>query len=235
MPSLSGGVNGSRVVLPVVATDDALKETRGVYGSGFLVRTGVFITCRHCLPQLPAGQRLAVARRNANGSYEAFPLSDVEPDARGHDLATARVPLDAEEQWPLYQGVMVAGMSCWSFGYPLPEIRPEPFGPTGFAIAPRFVRGYVMRRYNGAMVGGRSFPCAELDMTAPPGLSGAPILYENSDQILGVYFGRRSTKVPDEDPAPLYTFSLAYDNEILAGLKGKATGNRNVGELCRVW
>src|SRR2546427_5272501 len=44
-----------------------------------------------------------------------------------------------------------------------------------------FVRGYVMRRYNGAFVGGSSFPCAELDMTAPPGLSGAPILYRSEE------------------------------------------------------
>ena len=45
MSRLSGGVNGSRVVLPIVATDDAVRQTRGVYGSGFLLRTGVFVTC----------------------------------------------------------------------------------------------------------------------------------------------------------------------------------------------
>jgi len=232
---LSEGVNASQVVLPVVATDQGVRRTLGVYGTGFLLRSGVFVTCRHCLPDLPADQRLAVARRTDSGGYDAYPLSQIEPDVRGHDLATARVELQAAEEWPLYQGIMVAGMSCWSFGYPLPELRPEPGGPTAYAITPRFVRGYVMRRYNGASAGGDTFPCAELDMTAPPGLSGAPIVYEGSDQILGVYFRRRTTKVPDEDPAPLYTFSLAYDNEILAGLKGQATGGRTVGELCRVW
>jgi hypothetical protein len=32
-----------------------------------------------------------------------------------------------------------------------------------------------------------------------------------------------------------YRKDTAYDNEILAGLKGKATSGRTVGELCRVW
>jgi hypothetical protein len=130
---------------------------------------------------------------------------------------------------------MVPGMRVWSFGYPLPEVRPEHGEPPTYAIAPRFVRGSVMRRFNGAFVGGRRFPCGELDMTAPPGLSGAPIVFEGSDHILGVYFRRHTTKVPDEDPARLYTFALAYDNEILSGLKGSASNGRTIGELCRVW
>ncbi len=231
----SSGVNPFRVVFAVNATDEGVTTALGVYGTGFLVRSGVFVTCRHCLPELPAGQRLAVSRKNDRGGYDAWALSMIEADERGHDLATARVDLDAEEAWPLYQGVMVPGMRCWSFGYPLPERRPEPTGDVTFAVAPRFVRGYVMRRYNGAIALGRPVPCGELDMTAPPGLSGGPVVFEGSDHILGAYFGRRTTKVPDEDPAPLYSFSLAYDNEVLAGLKGAATGGKTIGELCRIW
>jgi len=231
----SSGVNAFRVILPVVAVDDAVTTSLGVYGSGFLVRSGVFVTCGHCLPTLPEGQRLAVCKKNATGGYDPFPLSMVEADPRGHDLATARVDLAADEEWPLYQGIMVPGMRCWSFGYPLPEVRSEPGQPPTYVLAPRFVRGSVMRRFDGAIVGGKKCPCAELDMTAPPGLSGAPIVFEGSDHILGVYFRRNTTKVPKEDPAPLYHFALAYDNQILSGLKGAATGGKTLGELCRVW
>jgi len=235
MSEISSGVNAFKVVLAVVATDDRCTEALGVYGSGFLIRSGIFVTCRHCLPDLPDGQRLAVCRKNASGGYDALPLSMIEADSRGHDLATARVQLEADEEWPLYQGVMVAGMGCWSFGYPLPEIRPETGQPTTFVLAPRFVRGYVMRRFMGANIGGTAFPCGEVDMTAPPGLSGAPIVFDGSDQILGVYFRRHTIKVADEEPAPLYTFALAYDNEILAGLRGSATGGKTLGEVCGIW
>ena len=235
MNEFASGVNAFRVVLPVVATDDAVQQTLGVYGSAFLIRSGVVVTCKHCLPTLPLGQRLAVCRSNGHGGYDPFPLSMVEVDARGHDLATAHVDLAAEEEWPLYQGVMVPGMRCWSFGYPLPETRPAPGQAPTYAIAPRFVRGSVMRRFNGAFVDGKAFPCGELDMTAPPGLSGAPIVFEGSDHILGVYYFRHTCKVPDEDPAPLYHFARAYDNEVLSGLKGAATNGKSIGELCRIW
>jgi hypothetical protein len=68
-------------------------------------------------------------------------------------------------------------------------------------------------------------------MHCPPGLSGAPLVFGGTDQVVGIVYGRTTTKVPDEDPAPIYHFGLAYDLEILAGLVGLATHGRPLSEL----
>jgi hypothetical protein len=224
-----GGVNGNRVILPVVAVDAGMSRTLGVYGSSWLARSGLLITCAHCLPDLPAGQMLAVTRKNSRGGYDAHLLRDVEPDPRGFDLATARVDLEAEDQaWPMYPGNVQQGMPVWTFGYPLPDFRIETDGSKTFQIYPRFLRGYVTRRFLGDPP---THPKAELEMPCPPGISGAPLAYGQTDQVLGIIYGRMTVKVPDEDPAPLYHFGLAYDREILTGLRGAATDGRPVGDL----
>lgn len=222
------GVNASRVVLPIVAVDSAVSGTLGVYGSSWLVRSGLLVTCWHCIPQLPEGQLLAVARKNAQGGYDPHLLHDVQRDPRGYDLATARVDLDAEDQeWPLYSGVAQTGMAVWSYGYPLTDFRVEPDGTRTYQIYPRFLQGYVTRRFVGDPP---THPKAELDMHCPPGLSGAPLVYGGTDQVLGIVYGRTTVKVPDEDPAPLYHFGLAYDREVIDGLVGPATGERALSE-----
>lgn len=223
------GVNPSRVVLPVVAVDAALTRTLGIYGSAWLVRSGLVVTCWHCVPSaLPEGQILAVTRKNASGGHDPFPLRDVERDPRGFDLATARADLEAEEEWPLYPGLSQAGMPVWSYGYPLTDYRDEPDGTRTYQMYPRFLQGYVTRRFVGDPP---THPKAELDMHCPPGLSGAPLGYGSKNQVVGIVYGRTTTKVPDEDPAPLYHFGLAYDREILEGLLGAATGGRPLGEV----
>ena len=71
------GVNASRVILPVVAVDAAVSRTLGIYGSSWLARSGVIVTCAHCIPTLPEGQQLAVTRKNSRGGYDAHLLSRV--------------------------------------------------------------------------------------------------------------------------------------------------------------
>lgn len=223
------GVNASRVVLPIVAIDVARQRIVDTYGSSWLVRPGLLVTCRHCLPELPTGQVLAAARKNPRGSYDARELRNIQADPRGHDLATAFVDFDTEDQaWPLYPGVAEAGMQVWSYGYALPDFRVEGNGERTIQIYPRFLQGYVTRRFIGDPP---TFPRAELDLSCPPGLSGAPIVYGGTDQVLGIVFGRTTVKVPDEDPAPLYHFGLAFDREILGGLLGPATEGRPLSEL----
>lgn len=223
------GVNANRVVLPVIAVDTALSQTLGIYGSSWLARSGLLVTCWHCLPSLPDGQLLAVARKNARGGYDAHVLRDVQRDPRGFDLATARVDLGAEDQeWPLYEGVSQAGMAVWSYGYPLTDFRVEADGTRTHQMYPRFLQGYVTRRFLGDPP---THPKAELDMHCPPGLSGAPLVFGGTDQVLGLVYGRATVKVPDEDPAPLYHFGLAYDREILDGLIGPATDGRTFSEV----
>jgi len=117
------------VVLPIVTVDLAARRTTGVYGSAWLARTNLVITCGHCIPgDLPKGQALAVAKKNPAGGYHPYLLHDVERDRRGFDLATARVELASEEDWPLYAGVAQMGMSVWAYGYPLSHPRAQEGG-----------------------------------------------------------------------------------------------------------
>jgi hypothetical protein len=224
-----GGVNASRVILPIIAVDDAASRTLGVYGSSWLARSGLLVTCAHCIPTLPPGQQLAVSRKNSSGGYDPFLLRDVQRDPRGFDLATARVDLDVEDQdWPLYPGLTQAGMDVWTFGYPLTDFRVESDGTRTHRIFPRYLKGYVTRRFLGDP---STHPRAELDMHCPPGISGAPLAYGGTDKVLGIIYGRTTVKVPDEEPAPLYHFGLAYDSEILGGLIGPATDGRAFSEV----
>jgi hypothetical protein len=222
-------VNPSRVILPVVLVDTAITRTLGIYGSSWLARSGLVVTCRHCIPDVPEGQRLAVTRKNSRGGYDAFPLSNVQPDPRGFDLVTASADLDAEDQaWPLYPELAQAGMAVWTYGYPLTDWRPETDGTRTFQMYPRYLQGYVTRRFIGDPP---THPRTELDMHCPPGISGAPLVYGGSDQVIGIIYGRTTVKVPDEDPAPLYHFGLAFDREILGGLVGSAARDRPLSEI----
>jgi hypothetical protein len=223
------GVNPSRVILPVVLVDAAMTRTLGIYGSSWLARSGLIVTCGHCIPGVPEGQRLAVTRKNSRGGHDAFALSNVEPDPRGFDLVTASVDLDAEDQeWPLYPELSQAGMAVWTYGYPLTDWRPEPDGTRTYQMYPRYLQGYVTRRFIGDPP---THPRVEVDMHCPPGISGAPLVYGGKDQVLGIIYGRTTVKVPDEDPVPLYHFGLAFDREIVGGLVGRATGNRPLSEV----
>lgn len=223
------GVNASRVILPVVAVDSAVSRTLGIYGTSWLARSGLIVSCAHCIPTLPEGQHLAVTRKNSRGGHDGHLLRDVQRDPRGFDLVTASVDLDAEDQeWPLYPELSQAGMPVWTFGYPLTDFRVEADGTRTYQTYPRYLQGYVTRRFVGDPP---THPKAEVDMHCPPGISGAPLVYGGSDQVIGIIYGRTTVKVPDEDPAPLYHFGLAYDREILEGLVGSATGHRPLSEL----
>jgi hypothetical protein len=218
-----------RVVFPIVAVDPVAKWTTRVYGSAWLARSHLIVTCAHCLPaDLPSGQRLAIAKRRPVGGYDYYFLEDVERDSRSFDLATARVDVESEEDWPLYPGVTQMAMRVWAFGYPLSHSRQAEEGLVGFHIYPRYLEGYVTRRFLGVPA---SFPKAELDMPCPPGISGAPLVLTETNEVVGLVFGRTTTKVPDEDPAPLYHFGHAFDREVLDELSGKATGGRPLWEV----
>jgi len=156
------GVNPSRVILPIVAVDAALSRTLGIYGTSWLARSGLIVTCAHCIPSLPRDHRLAVTRKNARGGHDPYLLRNVQRDPRGFDLATANVDLDAEDQaWPLYPGVSQTGMHVWTWGYPLTDFRIEADGTQTYQMYPRYLRGYVTRRFLGDPP---TCPKAELDM-----------------------------------------------------------------------
>jgi hypothetical protein len=175
---------------------------------------------------LPKGQFLAAARKHQSGVYEIRPLTQIGHDSRGYDLATASVEFDAEDQaWPLYPGNCEWGMSIWSWGYPLSLKEEKPDGNTALRIYPRFLRGYVTRRFLGDPP---TFPQVELDMQCPPGLSGAPIVYEGTDKVLGLVFAHNNTEIGGH---PVYHYGYAFDRELLDGLAGPATNGLPLGKV----
>ena len=68
-------------------------------------------------------------------------------------------------------------------------------------------------------------------MPCPPGLSGSPLVLVGRNEVVGLVFGRATTQVPDEDPAPLYHFGHAFDREVLDDLSGLATNGRPLWQL----
>jgi hypothetical protein len=107
-----------------------------------------------------------------------------------------------------------------------------------FALNGRLLRGYITRlfRYDDHSLGRIS--AYELDMLAPEGLSGAPLVYRPGDSVIGVVYGRHEVGLVDEfsrlDPETgvatpeiqrIVSFGLACDTSTLFALTTPATGD----------
>jgi hypothetical protein len=116
-------------------------------------------------------------------------------------------------------------MPVWAFGYPLVRPELEPSGDKGFHLYPRYLEGYVSRKF----VAPNSYPSVELGMPCPPGLSGAPLVIGHTEaEVVGLVYGRETTALGDEPP---YIFGLAYDWDTLAGVSGTATKGKRLADL----
>lgn len=132
---------------------------------------------------------------------------------------------------------MEHGDGVWTFGYPYPEIIHTGEDKSIYQIDGRLLRGYVTRHFTSKRTG-QPAGAYELDMRAPQGLSGAPLLRHGTDQVAGVIcaendrgtvtaFASIDPETGDHRPMELRTwpFAEACDTEALCALRTSATRN----------
>jgi hypothetical protein len=240
-------------VLPIVIYGeiDERKPHRPV-GTGFILGHGLFVTCWHCVEEpLDDGYRyVATPVDPATGKHVAVPLLGLGQDANGSDLALARVepyrPNDRHLR--LAQGSAPQGQPVWSYGYPLPEFRDDHHGRKITRLTGRLLKGYITMGTILDEPGREGMAAYELDMPAPRGLSGAPVLIDayasGSPDIVGVVQGthdieqvediasidpKTGTRIPER--VRIVTFAIAVETTTLRNARGEATGGLSVAEF----
>lgn len=232
----------------IVEVNESTREFKALdaCGTGFLIAPELLVTCWHCVrAELDARRHYAITVRVTQDEWTARLLTNVSQDVAGRDLATARV----EGAMPC-AGLQLAtagaafGADAWTFGYPLVERRqsPESGGPQ-FWVRGRYLEGYVTRHFTFEQPGFGLTPSYELDMKAPAGLSGAPLVRRPGREVLGVVYsetdvasieafasvdpetGERSPEVQR-----IVSFAVAHDTENLLALRGEATGGLELAE-----
>lgn len=163
-------------------------ELRDFRGTGFLAAPGVLLTCDHCVRDYRDDELFIAVVPDGDG-YEPVPMRDIRPHGASIDIAIASVDREPSSGLRLsaelgpYHGVDVC-----TFGYPLT-------GRTGadapFMLNARYLEGYTTRMFMHKDDKERYAPAKtiEIDMPAPAGLSGAPLIRRRSRDVVGIVTG----------------------------------------------
>jgi len=217
-------------------------------GTAFLIADRVLVTCAHCVARpLAAGEAFAVAVKEESKYTRAYYLSNIEADPTGIDLATANVDLKQHTPLGLGNGDLALGTDVFSFGYPLTDRRRTAEGKSSFNLNSRYLEGYVTRAFRYEPPAGAPIESYELDMMAPAGLSGSPLVKKGSRLVYGVVYGTAdvaqlehiATVDPDTgarqpEVQRIVTFGMAHYTRSLHNLRGAATGGRSLSQLLGV-
>src|SRR5712691_684101 len=211
----------ARHVLPLglferVGSDYRPKAT---VGTAFTFGEGTMATCAHCVRSpLADSEAYGVAIKPSvyASSYEAvFELIDLAFDANGADIALARIGLRTEFRLCLAAAPFGWASDVVALGYPLPTARGTETPSPEFRTSARALKGSVVRIMSDDLTG-KSLQAYELDMPAPGGISGAPLLNPQSLEIGGIVYGSGTEQVGD---SPIYPFAKAYHLSVLALLR----------------
>jgi hypothetical protein len=218
-------------------------------GTGFRLTGDVLVTCWHCVAaDEPEEGGYAIAVYLQSREFRYHPLLDVARDENGSDLATPRIVSEAETTLPPPQLTLARpgapiGVDVWTYGYPFTGVLPEEANKPRFVLNGRRLQGYITREfwYDHPRLG--KISSFELDMPAPEGVSGAPVVGRGGSTVVGVIYGRHDVAVVDEfsqvDPDTgaktpevqrIVSFGLACDTNTLAALRGPATGGLTLAE-----
>lgn len=203
-------------------------------GTGFLLPSGVFVTCRHCVDQPLQSNEQYGAVRSSPGGYEMVRLHDLAPDANGSDAATARTTITGSPYRLAAAPPDGVGHNVATIGYPgTIGRRTAPNAQLQFDLQSRYIEGYVSRAFKYRPPDGREIRSWELDMPAPGGLSGAPLMAVKAigrADIIGLIYGRHlvhgdDSASPDDLQLPDYVFGLALYLDVLQSVQGPAWGD----------
>jgi hypothetical protein len=116
------------------------------------------------------------------------------------------------------------GTEVWTYGFPRPQAPTERSGhwlPEG-----RFLQGSISRRFSSGKERVASY---ELDLRAPEGFSGAPVVAIRSRRVIGVLYAAWEVALPEVQRSE--SFALAHDTPTLRELAGAATAGRPLSKL----
>lgn len=211
-------------------------------GTGFHAGKSVLVTCWHCVSEeLPPNQFYGVLMREGGG-YTARSLAAVEQDPTGKDLATAKIAPNLDVS-PTFTSAPARELEdVCAFGYPFSKLTPgEPEVGRLPLIQLRTLKGYVVRRFHHEQPGFGPTHSYELDMLAPEGLSGAPLM-TLAGEVLGVVYGTVETQAITEwamvdeqgnrtpEIQRIVSFAVAHHTDSLLALSGAATSGRTLRE-----
>jgi len=185
---------------PILAAEPGrtVEESKlaGVVGTGFRLGPDVLVTCWHCVQN--ENYAYVLTRGEEEGGAVVYPLTQVAQDANGTDLATAKIDedltTDVSLRLRLSDLAAPAARNVWTFGYPLPSPVRRDDGKQRVEIDTRVLRGYLTRsfRYEHPIYG--ATPSYEIDMPAPAGLSGAPLMLDPDREVIGVMYGENDVE-----------------------------------------
>lgn len=249
------GYDANRDIVPILAVSrEGYPEPRSFRGTGFLIGKNVLVTCWHCVREPLGDDETYAAAFPAQYAGTALPadttyiiehLSDIEQDPRGLDLATARVPQNPAFL-TLGDGLgLPSGTGVWAYGFPLTEESRNEDGSLRVTLGGRYLQSYKMRDFYNEVAGFGRTPSTELDMPAPAGLSGAPVVRMGTTQVVGVVYGQKDAETIEQfarrdesgqrtpEVVRVTSFAVAHYESTLPQLSGTATGGVPLAEYLR--
>jgi hypothetical protein len=220
-------------VFALFAVEPDGSAIRDFLGTGFLLADGIVVTCWHCVHAAMEGQ-LAVAAVQTGGDF--IPGHAGRERLGYRDCATRSNPALRTRA-----RIRTRGHRHRRVDVRLPLTDPPNERRASFLLNARDLEGYITRAfyYSDARV-----PSYELDMRAPAGLSGAPLIEVGSKRVIGVVYGvheaERIERFGRTDPdtglrepelVRVETFALAHYTETLRAVVGPATGERPLGDV----
>ena len=233
-------VNISQDIFTITVYDMTGPSRRAIscQGVGFLVGPGIFVTCWHCVKaHLSKGQTyLAVMVRGSD--VLGIPISKVEQDQNGTDLAIGEVDLQPIAKFPLSNEQAFPLEEVFTYGTPLAEKQRLPSGDSRIRISPRAFQGYIMRTFNYDHKDYGRTHSYELSFPGLDGLSGAPLI-GRGPRIIGVIYGNHDTYtiIEEESKDPetgeyqtearrVVSFGLAMHTDVVTQARTSSTGRR---------
>jgi hypothetical protein len=226
-------------VFALFAVEPDGSSIRDFLGTGFLLAGGIVVTCWHCVRDAVAAGLAIAAVQTGEDFVPAFVLRDLAQDRNDSDIATARVDRLQLFGLELAAAPVDTGVDVWTYGFPLTD-PPNERRPT-YLLNARYLEGYITRAF---YYSDERVPSYELDMRAPAGLSGAPLIEVGSKRVIGVVYGVHAAEMIEHfgktdpetgrrepDVVRVETFALAHYTETLRAVVGPATSERPLGEV----
>jgi hypothetical protein len=230
----------SALVLPISKfrkLEEGEYQPIAAVGTGFTFGEQTLVTCWHCVrDSLNDDEVYAVAARSQGTDQQnydsVFELSNLERDANGSDLALARIGFSVPMTLKLASEPAAWGEDVIACGYPMPlntmDVKTkEPLINMNSSL----FKGYVTRIRTGDFPGQPETRLYEMDMPAPPGMSGSPVFRSDSLEVVGVIVSEEGYEVPDTSRQMV--FAYAHHLWVLQAAKGAATNNLPLSEYLK--
>ena len=230
----------SGLVIPIAKFN---RNDKGEYepieevGTGFTFGEQTVVTCWHCVSgPLKDDEFYAAVTRSVGTDAQPYDsywgLNDLEQDANGSDLALARIDTTVDIHLTLGTDNASWGEDVVACGYPMPlntvNVKTQqPLIDTNASV----YKGYVSRIRSNDFPGQPETRLYELDMPAPPGMSGSPVFRSGTLEVVGVIVSEQGYEVPGTNRQTV--FAYAHHLWVLQAAKGAATDNLPLSEYLK--